>query len=132
MAGSSAPGMGSTGAAKESLGWIAIPGSGLCFVGLLVTLYATLFPGTLAHQYLVQTGAPEYAHRNLTALLQVMAKQESSILRKQPQESSGTDMITPRADDLVVHLRLGDVLTSSCCTNVNRPILRFQDTKQCL
>ena len=42
LAGSSAPGIASTGAAKESLGWIAIPGSGLCFVGLLVTLYATL------------------------------------------------------------------------------------------
>jgi hypothetical protein len=42
MAGTSAPGLGSTGAAKESLGWIAIPGSGLCFVGLLVTLYATV------------------------------------------------------------------------------------------
>ena len=42
MAGSSAPGIGSTGAAKESLGWIAIPGSGLCFAGLLATSYATV------------------------------------------------------------------------------------------
>jgi len=42
MAGTSAPGLGSTGVAKESLGWIAIPGSGLCFVGLLITLYATV------------------------------------------------------------------------------------------
>jgi hypothetical protein len=42
MAGASAPGLGSTGAAKESLGWIAIPGSGLCIAGLLVVLYATV------------------------------------------------------------------------------------------
>lgn len=32
-----APGMGSTGAAKESLDWLAIPGSGLCILGLLGT-----------------------------------------------------------------------------------------------
>jgi hypothetical protein len=33
-----APGMGSTGAAKASLEWLAVPGSGLCIVGLLGTL----------------------------------------------------------------------------------------------
>ena len=42
MAGTTAPGLGSTGAAKESLRLIAIPGSGLCIVGLLLTLYATV------------------------------------------------------------------------------------------
>ena len=34
-----APGMGGTGAAKESLGFIAIPGSSLCMIGLGITIY---------------------------------------------------------------------------------------------
>lgn len=45
-AGLRAPGMGSTGAAKESLEWLAIPSSGLCIVGLaavLVLLMRTQF-----------------------------------------------------------------------------------------
>jgi hypothetical protein len=42
LAGSAAPGLGSTGAAKESLSFVAIPGSGLCMLGLLGTLYATV------------------------------------------------------------------------------------------
>lgn len=39
FAGMRAPGMGSTGAAKESLGFIAIPGSSLCVIGLGITIY---------------------------------------------------------------------------------------------
>jgi hypothetical protein len=39
LAGMRAPGMGSTGAARESLAFIAIPGSGLCMIGLFVTIY---------------------------------------------------------------------------------------------
>ena len=35
LAGLRAPSMGSTGAAKESLDWIAIPGAGLCIIGLI-------------------------------------------------------------------------------------------------
>ena len=35
LAGLIAPGMGSTGAAKESLDFVAIPGSGLCILGLV-------------------------------------------------------------------------------------------------
>jgi len=38
LAGLRAPGMGSTGAAKESLGWLAIPSSGLCIVGVTAVL----------------------------------------------------------------------------------------------
>jgi len=41
-AGLSAPGMGSTGAAKEALGFLAIPGAGLCVLGVLGTLVSTL------------------------------------------------------------------------------------------
>ncbi len=36
FAGLKAPGMGSTGLAKESLAWIALPSSGLCIVGLIM------------------------------------------------------------------------------------------------
>ena len=39
LAGSLAPGLGSTGAAKESLAFVAIPGSGLCMIGLGITIY---------------------------------------------------------------------------------------------
>lgn len=39
LAGMSAPGLGSTGAAKEALAFVAIPGSGLCMIGLALTLY---------------------------------------------------------------------------------------------
>ena len=42
LAGSTAPGLGSTGAAKEGLGFIAIPGSGLCILGLLGTLWSAV------------------------------------------------------------------------------------------
>lgn len=41
-AGLTAPGVGSTGAAKDALGFIAIPGSGLCILGLGGTLYSVL------------------------------------------------------------------------------------------
>jgi hypothetical protein len=42
LAGQAAPGLGSTGAAKESLQFIAVPGAGLCLIGLALTLYATV------------------------------------------------------------------------------------------
>lgn len=38
FAGLQAPGLGSTGAAKESLGWLAIPTSGACILGLMLVL----------------------------------------------------------------------------------------------
>jgi hypothetical protein len=38
FAGLRAPGLGSTGLAKESLAWLAIPSSGLCVLSLLVAL----------------------------------------------------------------------------------------------
>ncbi|HJN29022.1 MAG TPA: hypothetical protein QF604_14005 [Candidatus Latescibacteria bacterium] len=38
LAGMRAPGLGSTGAAKETLQWLAIPSSGLCLIGLLAVL----------------------------------------------------------------------------------------------
>jgi hypothetical protein len=41
-AGFSAPGLGSTGAAKESLEFMAVPGAGLCILGVLGTLTATV------------------------------------------------------------------------------------------
>jgi hypothetical protein len=37
-----APGLGSTGAAKHSLQWLAIPTSGLCILGLLAVLSASI------------------------------------------------------------------------------------------
>ena len=36
-----APALGSTGAAKEALAWLAIPSAGLCLIGLVVVLIAT-------------------------------------------------------------------------------------------
>lgn len=42
LAGINAPELGSTGAAKEALSFIAIPGSTLCVIGLLITIYLTV------------------------------------------------------------------------------------------
>ena len=42
LAGFQAPGLGSTGAAKEALNYVAIPGAGLCIFGLAGTLCAVL------------------------------------------------------------------------------------------
>jgi len=39
FAGLEAPGLGSTGAAKEALSWLAIPTSGACIVGLILVLF---------------------------------------------------------------------------------------------
>jgi hypothetical protein len=39
FAGLRAPGLGGTGAAKETLEWLAIPTSGACIVGLVLVLY---------------------------------------------------------------------------------------------
>ena len=41
LAGMRAPGLGSTGAAKESLQWLAVPSSGMCIIGLVCTLALT-------------------------------------------------------------------------------------------
>ncbi len=41
-AGLTAPSLGSTGEAKEALGYLAIPGAGLCLVGLLGTLLSAI------------------------------------------------------------------------------------------
>lgn len=43
LAGMRAPSLGSTGAAKESLSWLAIPSAGLILLGLLLTLILTAF-----------------------------------------------------------------------------------------
>jgi hypothetical protein len=40
IAGFMAPGMGSTGAAKEYLSFLAIPGAGLCLLGACGTLFS--------------------------------------------------------------------------------------------
>ncbi len=45
IAGTIAPGMGSTGAAKEALQFVAIPGSGLCITGLMLTIVQTVRRG---------------------------------------------------------------------------------------
>ena len=42
FAGFKAPGMGSTGAAKESLAFLAVPGAGLSLLGAAGTLFAVL------------------------------------------------------------------------------------------
>lgn len=42
LAGLKAPGLGGTGAAKESLQWLAVPSSGLAIVGLLLTSVLTV------------------------------------------------------------------------------------------
>lgn len=42
LAGFKAPGLGSTGAAKESLEWVAIPGSGAVILGFLATVVLTV------------------------------------------------------------------------------------------
>ena len=39
FAGLTAPGLGSTGAAKEALEWLALPTSGACIVGLILVLF---------------------------------------------------------------------------------------------
>ena len=42
FAGMRAPGMGSTGAAKDSLEWLAVPSSGMAMIGLVCTLGLTV------------------------------------------------------------------------------------------
>jgi hypothetical protein len=42
LAGLAAPGIGSTSAAKESLSLIAVPGAGLCVLGVLGTIYSVV------------------------------------------------------------------------------------------
>ena len=42
LAGFTAPGLGSTGAAKENLEWLAIPSSGALVVGLVMTVVLTV------------------------------------------------------------------------------------------
>ncbi|MEE9403604.1 MAG: hypothetical protein V3V20_01810 [Algisphaera sp.] len=43
LAGLKAPGLGSTHAAKESLDWVAIPGAGLCVLGLVSVIVLVAF-----------------------------------------------------------------------------------------
>ena len=43
FAGVRAPGLGSTGLAKDSLEWLAVPSAGLCIVGLLTVFGAVIF-----------------------------------------------------------------------------------------
>lgn len=43
LAGLKAPGMGSTGMAKESLKWLAVPSAGLCIIGLTMVIGLTIF-----------------------------------------------------------------------------------------
>ena len=66
----------------------------------LLHKYANAYPNTLAHQYLVEVGEAKHASRNLTALLRVMDRKEKTMHYRRA-----------RKDELVVHLRLGDVLT---------------------
>lgn len=42
VAGFTAPGMGSTGAAKEAFNWLAIPGAGLAIIGVVGTMVAVV------------------------------------------------------------------------------------------
>lgn len=42
LAGLAAPGLGGTGAAKESLQWLAVPTSGMAILGLLLALFAVV------------------------------------------------------------------------------------------
>ena len=42
LAGLKAPGMGSTGLAKESLAWLAFPSSGLCIIGLIMIVASVI------------------------------------------------------------------------------------------
>lgn len=42
LSGIQAPSLGSTGAAKEALNYIAIPGASFCLIGLLIALYLTI------------------------------------------------------------------------------------------
>ena len=42
MAGFTAPGLGSTGAAKESLKFLAIPGTAMCLFGIVGTIVAVV------------------------------------------------------------------------------------------
>ncbi len=48
LAGTLAPGMGGTGAAKEALKIVAVPGAGLCLIGLALTLYVVVTRVVLA------------------------------------------------------------------------------------
>jgi hypothetical protein len=45
VAGFTAPGMGSTGAAKEAFNWLAIPGAGLAIIGVVGTMVAVWVEG---------------------------------------------------------------------------------------
>ena len=76
----------------------------------LERFYERLFPQTLAHRYLMHVKSQEYGHRNLTALLEVLKEYETELSKRQ------ASIVRPGPHDLVLHLRLGDVLTSDCCT----------------
>jgi hypothetical protein len=114
--------------------------------------YARLFPNTLAHRYLQRVIVPtinhgggissddtlmssmQYAHRNLTILLQVLEDYDKERTVNQVSRNSTASsslpinsLNRPGPHDLVVHLRLGDVLTSDCCIDtVNPPSIHDQ------
>jgi len=69
--------------------------------------YGTRYLNTLAHQYLLETGEAKYVQHNITALLRVMDRKEKTMHYRRAKE-----------DELVVHVRLGDVLTDAEYTDL--------------
>jgi len=66
----------------------------------LVHVYSA-YPNTVANLYLAETGHPKYANRNITALLKVLDH----------KAEQGVHFRKARKNELVVHIRMGDVLT---------------------
>uniref|UniRef100_A0A7S1YEL1 Uncharacterized protein n=1 Tax=Grammatophora oceanica TaxID=210454 RepID=A0A7S1YEL1_9STRA len=79
----------------------------------LVGSYALDYPHSIALWYLLAIRQPENGYRNLTALVEVMDWVEENDLIQFPK---------PQEDELVIHLRLGDVLTAPICTDLSVPI----------
>ena len=88
----------------------------------LLAFYEHYFPGSLAHEYLLETQAvPEKqdgqnkdidpAFRNITALLTVMDRRTAS---------DHSDHRVAQPNELIVHLRLGDILTRSNYIDLNK------------
>jgi len=102
----------------------------------LVGYYALRYPNTIAHLYLLEVAAEAnnssvisssgrtYSSsqlvgmmRNLDALLRVLDG-----IDQQQDEVEATSYRRARKNELVVHVRLGDVLTSECCADLNATI----------
>ena len=73
-------------------------------------MYSTKYPGTLATLYLEKVQEEQYSYRNLTAFMEVLEEEEGDWYQH------ATD------DELVVHLRLGDVLSDPQYTDVSVPV----------